>query len=161
MKRNNIKPAELAKRAVLMGTLLFLIWGLFRVNAGRYRLASTTPLLSRFVSLNRPDAPLFVRRRRALLDGNNLYEPARTLARETFVAAGLTLPGAGQGPRIETTVRWWRGWRLRRMTRRLWNLAFDATPQAVPKSAWPTLQRELDEVKAALANGKVRVAHSA
>jgi hypothetical protein len=158
MAAKRITPGDVAKWAVLVGSLLFLTWGLFRVGGSRYRLAASTPLLSRFVSRHRPESPLAVRRQRELLAGDNLYEPARTLARATFATTGMAPPGDGQrAPRIEATVGWWRGWRLRRLTRRLWALAFDAVPQAVPKSAWPILQRELDELKVALATGKVRI----
>jgi hypothetical protein len=158
MAAKNITPTDLAKWAMLVGSLLFLAWGLFRVGGSRYRLAASTPLLSRFVSRHRPDSPLAVRRQRELLAGDSLYEPARTLARETFAAAGVPVPRLGQAsPRIETTVRFWRGWRLRRLARRLWALAFDAVPQAVPRSAWPALQRDLDELKTALGTGIVRV----
>ncbi len=73
-----------------------------------------------------------------------------------LIAAGLTEPRPGDPePSVRVQGGWWRRWRTRRRTLRLWRLAFDPIPQLVPRSAWDLINRELNELKAALASGEV------
>jgi hypothetical protein len=159
LKYHNITGADLMHWVVLVVSALFAVYGLVRiVGPGRYRLDPATPLLPSVVARHRPKTSLFERRRKEMLDNNNLWEAARDRARMVLLAAGVSEPGpGGREPKVEVRGGWWHRLRTRRRVLRLWRLAFDPTPQLVPRSAWELINRELDGLKAALASGAVRL----
>jgi hypothetical protein len=122
-------------------------------------------VLAQVVAQHTPAAPLLAQRHQALLRAGNLWESAQVLARQFFAAAGIPgpppeAPGAdapGSPPRLLVRGGWWRRRALRRQVLHLWRLAFGPTPVRVSPAALTRLSRELDELKAALADGSLRM----
>jgi hypothetical protein len=153
----------------LAGLLLF--YGFYRVAIqGRYRLEPALPLLGREVARHTPDASLVEQRLQAMLRAGNLWESAHNLARVYFTAAGVPLvdtpnnpPAAGRQPpesrppRVAVEGSWWQRWKTRRRVLRLWRLAYEATPRRVSAARLRQLLVQLEELKAALAAGSVRL----
>ena len=52
---------------------------------------------------------------------------------------------------------WWHRWRTRRHVLRLWRLAYEATPRRISAARLRKLIVQLEELKAALADGSVRL----
>jgi hypothetical protein len=93
-------------------------------------------------------------RHRALLGRGNLWEPARSLTRQWFEEAGAAPRGeTASGPPLRAAGTWWRRRRLDRKVRRLWRVAYGARPVPVSPQEFARLLTNLEEVKAALADG--------
>ena len=155
-----ITGPDVLRWTFFIGSGLFAFYGLMRIfGPGRHRVDASTPLLPRVIEKHLPAGSLFERRRQAMLDNNNLWEAARDRARTVLLEAGVPEPRTGDHPpRVRSNGRMWQRWRTSRRVLRLWRLAFDPTPQLVPKSAWDIITRELAELTAALASGAVRLA---
>ncbi len=77
LEARGIGGADVMRWAFLLASGLFLVYGIYRVaGSGRYRLDAATPLLSRVAAEHVPAGSLLGRRRRAMLDNNNLWEAA-------------------------------------------------------------------------------------
>ena len=115
------------------------------------RATATSPGLTTWQSL-------LAQRHREMIQTANLWDNARRLARETFLAAGIA-PGARPRslPRIAVPGRWWQRWKRVTRIRRLWRLAFDSRPVRVWPSAWSALVEELEQLRADLARGTVQI----
>jgi hypothetical protein len=160
LESKGITGSDVMHWVLVTSSAFFAVYGLYRIGGpGRYRIDSTAPLLPRVLAGHQPQVTLIEQRRQALLDDNNLWEAAREKARTVLVAAGIPGPGpGGRAPRVRVRGGWWGRWRTQRRVLRLWRLAFDPKPQRVPKTAWAPIDRELGELKAALASGDVRFA---
>jgi hypothetical protein len=154
-----IDPDRLTTLALVLGTLLGLLWLVYRLGVrGRFRHDTTVPLLAPAVGRNLPSAPLAEQRQEALLKGGNLWEPAAALARRWFARLGLEATPGGQPPAFEATGGWWQRRRLLGRLRRLWRLAAGRSRERVsPAELW-RLQRELDELRAGWQRGAWRAA---
>jgi hypothetical protein len=149
-------PNRLVRRALEVLTVVFLVYFIYRVGIrGRFRLDAAVPLLAHEVARHTPAAPLMEQRYHSALKAGNLWETAHALARQWFASLAL---GAGTAP-PEVVVRggWWQRSSLRRRFRRLWRLAHDSIPVRVTPRALRALLRDLDEMKAALADGTIRL----
>jgi hypothetical protein len=157
---------RILRRALEVLTVLLLVYLVYRVGIrGRFRLDATVPLLAHEVARHAPTAPLLEQRRRWALESGNLWETAHGLARAWL--ASLPVVGAGgtpapQGsaaapPRIVVRGGWRQRFGLRRRFRRLWRLAHDTNPVRIRPRALRRLLRDLDEMKAALAAGSLRL----
>jgi hypothetical protein len=93
-------------------------------------------------------------RRRDLIRGDNLWEPARDMARQCLAASGLS--AAVVPPRVVVQGGWLRRRTMIGRVRRLWRLAY-GPPARVSLNQWRRLLREVQEVKTALASGAVRL----
>jgi hypothetical protein len=142
-----MRPHTVARRALVVLTLLLLLYGAYRVGVrARQRLDPTVPLLARAPPRGRTPGPA--------LPAGNLGASAAHLAREWFVAAGADL---GRPPRVLAKGGWWRRLRLRRRVGRLWRLARAAPPRLSPP-AFRRLQGELESLQSALAEGSLSLA---
>jgi hypothetical protein len=149
-------PNRLVRRALEVLTVVFLVYFIYRVGIrGRFRLDAAVPLLAHEVARHTPAAPLLEQRYRAALKAGNLWETAHGLARQWFASLA---PGVGAAPpAVVVRGGWWQRSSLRRRFRRLWRLAHDSTPVRVSPRALRGLLRDLDEMKAALADGTIRL----
>jgi hypothetical protein len=144
----------LVRRALEILTILLLVYLVYRVGSrGRFRLDSAVPLLAHEVARHTPAAPLLEQRYRSALQAGSLWETAHSLARQWF--ASLPLAGGPVPPRVVVRGGWLHGLGLRRRFRRLWRLAHDITPVRVGPRALRGLLRDIDEMKAALADGRL------
>jgi hypothetical protein len=154
-------PVILAALAVT-SVLALITYGLYRLAAARHRIDLGAPPLATLLDRQTPAGSLLTRRYQALLDGGNLWEPARALVRQALEAAGaLDGPSAASGtlpePRFEVSGGWWQRWNGVRQLRRLWRIAYGARPVRVPPREFARLLRELSGVEAALAAGSWRL----
>ncbi len=156
-------PNRLLRRVLEVVTLLLLVYLIYRIGIrGRFRLDGAVPLLAHEVARHTPAAPLLEQRFRSALSAGNLWETAHGLARQWFAtlpSAQQTLPlAAGAAPpRVVVRGGWWRRSSLRRRFGRLWRLAHETTPMRVSPRALRRLLRDLDALKAELADGTLRL----
>jgi hypothetical protein len=144
-------------RAALWGaTLLLLFVGLRRLLQGRYRLEAGAPLLAREATLALEAPAVFVQRRRQLVRSDNVWEAARDLARACFEAPAVTAT-ARPPVFVVRSGNWRQRWRLGRMVRRLWELAYGPVPFPVSLRRLGRIQAEAAEVQAALEAGVVEM----
>jgi hypothetical protein len=169
---------RLLRRTLVVLTVLLLLYLGYRVGIrGRFRLDAAVPLLAHEVARHAPAAPLLEQRRRSALQAGNLWETAHGLARQwaaslpVIAAGGTPAPqgpcgagvsparegGASAPPRVVVRGGWRQRFGLRRRFRRLWRLAHDTAPVRVRPRALRRLLRDLDELKAALADGTLRL----
>jgi hypothetical protein len=134
-------------------TVVLLGYGFVRLTGSRHRIDTGAPLFAGALARLTPTETLAEQRQLALLGTDNFWEPARALAREVFESA------TGQAdPETPPEVRAVGGWRerrqLRRLVRRLWELAYGDVPVPVSAEEFPQLLAQIDRVKRALATGR-------
>lgn len=103
--------------------LAVLLWRLFR---SRHRLENRLPLVSQVVAKTAANTPTLARRQTALIRSGNLWEPARTVARQWLE---MRLAPAATPPRVQASG-WWARWRWQGRLNQLWQLAY-GSPQSV------------------------------
>src|SRR5262249_58848738 len=82
-------PLPVILAAVAVASVLGLTtYGLYRLAAARHRIDLGAPPLATLLDRQTPAGSLLTRRYQALLDGGNLWEPARALVRQTLETAG-------------------------------------------------------------------------
>ena len=144
---------KLAQIVFLATSVLLGIFAFFRLGMFRHRFAASPPALATLLAKQPPPLPALRQRQQALLQSGNLWEAARDLTRQFFVSAGIALDVP---PEVEIRAGWWQRWRLRARVLRLWRLAVGARPQPVSLARFERLVKELRELQAALADGRVR-----
>jgi hypothetical protein len=149
-------PNPLLRRALEFVTVILLVYLIYRIGIrGRFRLDAGVPLLAHEVARHTPGAPLLEQRFRSALRAGNLWETAHGLARQWFASLP---PAAGAAPpRVVVRGGWWRRSSLQRRFTRLWRLAHETAPVRVSPRALRRMLRDLDEMKAALADGTLRL----
>jgi hypothetical protein len=153
LARRRVHPPDLARIALVVGALLLLLYGVYRVGArGRYQHDTAVPLVAQAVGAGLPGATLQEQRHQALLRAGNLYDSARQVARQWFRSAGVP---DGRAPRVAAQGGWWRARRLRRSVERLWALAHGPAPLPVSARAYRRLLAELEELDEELASGSI------
>jgi hypothetical protein len=134
--------------------VLVVLYGCYKIGwKARHRSDLQGPLLSAALFRLAPVDTVGEQRRRDLISGDNLWEPARDLARQCLAALGL--PAAAVPPRVVVQGGWLRRRTMIGRVRRLWRLAY-GPPARVSLNQWRRLLREVQEVKTALASGVVR-----
>jgi hypothetical protein len=150
-------PRGVVQRIVMvLLTAALALYGLTRLWRARHRREARVPLVATAVAEHAPHLPVIAQRQRAMLQEGNLWEAGRELAWQCFEEAGLPAEAAGP-PRVEVTGPWLRRWRLRRLVGRLWQLARGAKPVRISLRQFSRLVAEVEEVKAALAVGHLRL----
>jgi hypothetical protein len=149
--------SQLLRRFLEVLTLALLVYAVYRLGVrARYRLDIAVPLLAHEVNRHRPAASLVEQRYRAVQKGGNLYETAHGVARQWLASLPLTATGPTV-PHLAVQGGWWRRLAVRRRFGRLWRLAHGTSPTRVTPRGLRRLLRELDEMKAALANGTIEI----
>jgi hypothetical protein len=134
--------------------VLVVLYGCYKIGwKARHRTDLQGPLLSVALYRLAPADTVVEQRRRDLIRGDNLWEPARDLARQCLAASGL--PAAAVPPRVVAQGGWLRRWTMTGRVRRLWRLAY-GPPTRISLSQWQRLLREAQQVMTALASGAVR-----
>lgn len=137
-------------------TSLLAVYLLFRLHRSRYRLDAAAPLLAPTLARLAPVSAGVAQRNKVLLAEGNLWEPARALARDFFATAlGSPEPPATLPP-FESSESWLARRFLEKLVRHLWQLAYGTNPKRIAPSAFAHLAAQLDELKAALADGSLR-----
>jgi hypothetical protein len=135
--------------------VLVVLYGCYKIGwKARHRSDLQGPLLSAALYRLAPANTVAEQRRRDLIRGDNLWEPARDMARQCLAASGLS--AAVVPPRVVVQGGWLRRRTMIGRVRRLWRLAY-GPPARVSLNQWRRLLREVQEVKTALASGAVRL----
>jgi hypothetical protein len=146
---------RIVRWAVIALTVLLATYLLVRLVRSRYR-ALAAPLLASTLSRFAPARAGLAQRQAALLGEGNLWEPARFLARDFFETALDTPEPPAALPPFQAAI----GGPARRMVERLinhlWRLAYGTKPERITPSSFAHLAAQLDELKAALADGSLR-----
>jgi hypothetical protein len=137
----------------LLATYLFL-----RLLWSRFQLDTAAPLLAPLLARLAPVRAGIVQRHSSLLAEGNLWEPARALARDFFETALRTAepPHGPEPPPFQSSESWLARRFLERLVRHLWQLAYGLTPERIAPAAFAHLAAQVDELKAALADGSLR-----
>jgi hypothetical protein len=99
---------------------------------------------------------LFDRRQRELFRRNNVYEPARLITREMFIAAGAPEDPGKKLPEVEISDAVSRPDTLVDALTDLWKIAF-GPPRVLTVQRWKLLEPLLERVRQAHADGKWRL----
>jgi hypothetical protein len=143
-------------RAALWGvTFLLVFWGLRRLFQARHQLEIQAPLLARKVALALAAPSVTVQRRSYLRRSDNVWEAARELARACFEIEAVPGIGTAHPPAFEVQGNWHQRWRLGRLVRRLWDLAYGPAPVPVSLRQLAQVQAQAEQVRAALETGRV------
>jgi hypothetical protein len=149
---------RLLKWTTIGMTTLLAVYLLLRLVRSGHHLDTAAPLLAPTLARLAPVHPGIVQRHGSLLAKGNLWEPARALARDFFeTALGNAEPPTGpEPPPFQSSDSWLARRFLERLVRHLWRLAYGATPERIAPAAFAHLAAQVDELKAALADGSLR-----
>jgi hypothetical protein len=140
---------------VIALTVLLAVYLFVRLVRSRYR-AQAAPLLATTLSRFAPARAGLVQRQAALLGEGNLWEPARFLARDFFETALDTPEPPAALPPFHAAISWPARRMVERLINHLWQLAYGTNPERITTSSFAHLAAQLDELKAALADGSLR-----
>jgi hypothetical protein len=146
-------PGQIFRVLLLALTGLLLLYGLARLMKSRYRVEPAAAPLAQAVNRQLALQAVLHQRHQDMLRADNLWEAARTLARQCFEPGAA--PNGNGAPRVRVQGGWWERRRLSGQVNRLWRLAFGARPERVTATEFVDLVREMEAVKAALAKGTV------
>ena len=147
-------PDGLLRGLAVWLAVLVVLYGCYKIGwKARHRSDLQGPLLSAALHRLAPADTVMEQRRRDLVRGDNLWEPAHDLAQQSLAAYGLS---SAVPPRIVVEGGWLRRWTMTGRVRRLWRLAY-GPPARVSLREWQRLLREVQKLKTALANGAVRL----
>lgn len=147
---------KLFRGLVVIGTILLLVFGLYRLIRAGYHLEPNVPLVSRRVAQVVAAPAVVDQRHQALLRQGNLWEAARDLARACFAGFGIT-PAAAALPRVRIDTDWRRRRALRRTVYQLWRLAWSPRPRRISRRRFRQLVNQVEAVKAAVRNGTLHI----
>jgi hypothetical protein len=148
-------PRSLVLSGLYLGTTLFLaIYIFWRVWAKRHEIPREAPLLSAKVAQNVPNKTVMAFRQQALLDEDNLWDVARSLARQCFERRG-------HGGQCRPVVRAHGVARKRRECQRsvlaLWKLAFGPPRRRIRARDFSRVLKDIEAVDEWLDNGIVHL----
>jgi len=143
-------------RAVLLGlTVLVVVLAFRRLLVARHRPEPRLPLVAQKAALALAAPPVQALRREALLKAGNLWETARELARECFEVYGMPGLGSAEPPAFAVEGGWWQRWRLSRLVRRLWDLAYGPDASRISPRQIRRVQEDLAQLGLVLEAGLV------
>lgn len=148
-----VSVSEILRAVLVALSVALLLYGLWRLVKARHRVESAALPLATAVQHLASPRPILQQRHKDMLRRNSLGEAARSLARECFEP----LEGPAEMPPIQLAGGWWKRRRHERQLRRLWQLAFGEVPLKVSIQEFTRLLPEIEQVKAALVRGDVRI----
>jgi hypothetical protein len=139
-------------------TVALAAYLLFRLIRSRFRLDAAAPLLAPTLARMAPTGTGLAQRHKALLAEGNLWDPARAMARDFFEMALGNRRDKHDGslPPFQSSESWLARRFLDRLLQYLWRLAYGVKPERIAPAAFAHLAAQLDELKAALADGSLR-----
>ncbi len=151
----HITPRGVFRGLVLIGTVLLLVYGGYRLVRAGYHQEPQVPLVSRRVA-QLASAPAVVdQRHQALVRQGNLWEAARDLARTCF--AGLGISPVAALPHVSSSAAGRQHRALRRTVYDLWRLASSPRPQRISRRRFTQLVNQVEAVQTAVRNGTLRI----
>ena len=154
LRREGVTPDGLLRGLAVTLAVLVVLYGCWKVGwKARHGADSPGPLLASALYRLAPTGTVAEQRRKALIHADNLWEPARDLARQLLAGAGVS---AGSAPRVEVRGGWLRRWTMAGRVQRLWRLAYGA-PARLSLSDWRRLLRDVKRLQAGLGDGSVRL----
>lgn len=163
--KNVLPPNRILLGVLALLTLLLVGYSFVWVGRRRHRTDREAPGFATLLARQATSAAVVELRHQAMLEGGNLWEAARALARQCFdeVATGGAAEMSqlaaewGEPPRVHVSGGWWQRWQLGAQVRRLWQLAYDPVPVPVAPHEFAQLASQTRIVRAALAAGTVRI----
>jgi len=154
LRRGGVTPDGLLRGLAVALAVLVVLYGCWKVGwKARHGADSQGPLLASALYRLAPTGTVAEQRRKALIHADNLWEPARNLARQFLTGAGVS--GGAAAPRVEVRGGWLRRWTMAGRVKRLWRLAYGA-PARLSLSDWRRLLRDVKRLQAGLGDGTVR-----
>lgn len=155
---NAVPHTGLLRVLTALLTLGLFVIGLTMLIRSRYQPDAQAPLLAPALAKVQATDVVLDRRRAAVLQAGNFWEPAHALARQFFEAAlpgyaSEAVPEAACGDRHEQRTR-------QRQVRRLWQMARAVRPWRISAREFERTVAEIDVLKAALAADTLRLRHA-
>jgi len=157
-----IPPNVLLRLLTVLFTLGLVVYGGLRLGRSRHGQEKGIPLFGKAIARMAPAGIVVEQRHQAMITGGNLWEAAREIARQTFHAAGESPPTATAErvplPNMHWTgIGWMRRRTLAKHLEQLWRLAHGNRPRPITAREFRELVAKLDEIKAALHDGNLRL----
>jgi hypothetical protein len=137
-------------------TMMLGVYLIRRLWRSRVHLDAGAPLLAPTLARYSPSSAGLSQRHKALLADGNLWEPASALARDFFETALGTHEPPAQIPPYQASDNWLTKRFLDKLLQHLWRLAYGKSPERIVPASFAHLAAQLDELKAALADGSLR-----
>ncbi len=154
LRRGGVRPDGWLRFLAVTLAVLAVLYGCWKVGwKARHGADLQGPLLASALYRLAPSGTVAEQRRKALIHADNLWEPARDLARQFLTGAGVQAGAAA--PRVEVRGGWLRRWTTAGRVKRLWRLAHGA-PARLSLSDWHRLLRDVKSLQAGLGDGTVR-----
>jgi hypothetical protein len=156
-----LRRDQILRTLLLLATLVLLVYGCKRLVGARHRIETAVPLLTPLPSpVPAIELTLPVKRQQALMQGGNLWEPARELARFFFdeLAQLPPLPHGSRGntpPPFSASGGWLQRRWLNKQVHYLWQLAHGKRGQ-ISKRRFRRLPVILDHLAMAVRSGRLR-----
>jgi hypothetical protein len=157
----HLPPGRLMRWLLIVLTVLLVFYGFVRSRRNRHTVETAAPLLATTIKRARPNATAIELRHESLMASDNLWEPARLIARRFFedaLGAALAVPGAGRTrmPAFKIEGGGLRGWLMGQRLRRLWRFAHHPLPQPVTMSQFRSFAAKVADLTDAVARGRIR-----
>jgi hypothetical protein len=164
-----IGKERLARTLLLVLAGVVALYGLSRLSQARQRFEPGLIPPDSYPDRQTRSAPLLERRKDALAENRNYWEPARQLAQRFFesvlgtslVASDVRAGAVPKPPPVSVRGSWLERWQLRRRWHQLWRLAYDPRPTCVSPRRFKSLSTEIDWMRAALARRAIDTASGA
>jgi len=156
-----LRGDQILRTVLLLGTMVLLVYGCKRLVGARHRIETAVPLLTPLPSpFPATELTLPAKRQQALLQGGNLWEPARELARFFFeeLAQLPPLPHGSRGnspPPLALSGGWLQRRWLNKQIHYLWQLAY-GDHGWISKRRFRRLPAILDHLAMAVRSGRLR-----
>ena len=155
LRRGGVSQDGLLRFLAVTLAVLVVLYGCWKVGwKARHGAELQGPLLASALYRLAPAGTVAEQRRKALIHADNLWEPARDLARQFLTGAGVSAGTAA--PRVEVRGGWLRRWTMAGRVKRLWRLAYGA-PARLSLSDWRRLLRDVKRLQVGLGDGTVRL----
>jgi hypothetical protein len=144
---------KVVRGLVIVLTLGAGFYGLGKLSQARHRFETEVPLLERAAQGSVSPLALYEQRERALLRQGNFLETARGIIREEFDK--ILGPGVASKriPAVLSSGGWWARRRRRQQVRRLWRVAYGASPGIVSAKRLAGLEMEIAQLRSNLSIG--------
>jgi hypothetical protein len=150
-----VSPNQLFRGLFVVLTGGLLLFGLGRLLKARYHVEAGSSSLAGAVRRLAPQQSVLEQRQQDLLRRDNLWEPARILARECLEP--LIGTAAVDPPQLVVQGGWRQRRRLKKQVHRLWRLAYEAAPTSVTTAEFQKVVEAIENVKAALSRGALQI----
>jgi hypothetical protein len=169
---DNIPLNKILSGLAVALTVALIIYGGYRLVRAGYQPETHAPLFTQAVARSAPAVGILDQRQQHMLDDDNLWEPARDLARQCFATMGFDPEPASKRisrsrsagasdrpikPQFTFAGSWWLRRKRQAALQRLWRLAYGSRPLPVSQRQFSQLMVQADDLRSAAHAGLVHI----